>query len=67
MLTLTRRTEESVMIGSDIEIKVLKNDRDQVCLGFTAPKNVSIHRKEIYLRIQNQDFCKQQNKQVVGR
>lgn len=63
MLILTRKAEESVMIGNDIEIKVLKNDRGQVCLGFIAPKNISIHRKEIYLRIQNQVLCKH----VVGR
>lgn len=55
MLVLTRKKNEAVQIGDDIEIKVLEIDGDQVKLGIAAPKSVDIHRKEIYLDIQNQN------------
>lgn len=51
MLVLTRRTNESIMIGTDIELKVLSVDGEQVKLGILAPKHIDIHRKEIYLSI----------------
>ncbi|OGT88659.1 MAG: carbon storage regulator [Gammaproteobacteria bacterium RIFOXYB2_FULL_38_6] len=53
MLILTRRTNESVIIGDDIKITVLGTKGNQVRLGIEAPKNVSVHREEIYKRIQN--------------
>ncbi|GGH76720.1 carbon storage regulator [Pullulanibacillus pueri] len=52
MLILTRRSNEAITIGDDIEIEVLGIDGDQVKLGIKAPKQVEIHRKEIYLTIQ---------------
>ncbi|MFC4618551.1 carbon storage regulator CsrA [Camelliibacillus cellulosilyticus] len=52
MLVLTRKTNESLVIGSDIEIEILGVDGDQVKLGIRAPRHVDIHRKEIYLTIQ---------------
>lgn len=53
MLILTRRITESVVIGDDeIKITVLGIKGAQVRLGIVAPKNVSIHREEIYERIQ---------------
>ncbi|MCS0654736.1 carbon storage regulator CsrA [Cytobacillus firmus] len=55
MLVLTRRLKESIMIGDDIEISILSIDGDQVKLGISAPKNVDIHRKEIYLSIQQEN------------
>jgi carbon storage regulator len=55
MLVLTRKKNESIQIGEDIEIKVLAVEGDQVKLGITAPKSVDIHRKEIYLDIQKQN------------
>ena len=67
MLILTRKSEESVMIGKNIAIKVLKIDRNQVQLGFTAPKDVAIHRKEIYLRIEDQILNRQQNTLLESR
>lgn len=48
MLLLSRRRQQSVLIGDEIEIKVLKIDKSQVYLGIQAPKNVSIFRNEIY-------------------
>ncbi|MGG3804437.1 carbon storage regulator CsrA [Metabacillus fastidiosus] len=52
MLVLTRKTNEAIQIGDDIEITVLSISGDQVKLGINAPKNIEIHRKEIYLSIQ---------------
>ncbi|WP_264739632.1 carbon storage regulator CsrA [Cytobacillus firmus] len=55
MLVLTRRLKESIMIGDEIEISILSIEGDQVKLGISAPKNVDIHRKEIYLSIQQEN------------
>ncbi len=55
MLVLTRRLKESIMIGDDIEISILSIEGDQVKMGISAPKNVDIHRKEIYLSIQQEN------------
>ena len=55
MLVLTRRLKESIMVGDDIEISILSIEGDQVKLGISAPKNVDIHRKEIYLSIQQEN------------
>jgi carbon storage regulator len=51
MLALSRRINESIMIGNDIEITVLEVKGDQVKIGINAPKAVPIYRKEIYLQI----------------
>ncbi|SHF89182.1 carbon storage regulator CsrA [Ornithinibacillus halophilus] len=55
MLVLTRKQQQSIQIGEDIEIKVLAVDGDQVKLGIEAPKSVEIYRKEIFLEIQQQN------------
>ncbi|WP_373893380.1 carbon storage regulator CsrA [Virgibacillus natechei] len=55
MLVLTRKQNESIQIGEDIEIKVLGVEGDQIKLGIEAPKSVDIYRKEIYLDIQEQN------------
>ncbi|GGA67207.1 carbon storage regulator CsrA [Ornithinibacillus halotolerans] len=55
MLVLTRKLNEAIQIGDDIEIKVLAIEGDQIKLGIAAPKAVEIHRKEIYLEIQKQN------------
>jgi carbon storage regulator len=52
MLVLTRRKNESIQIGENIEIKVLGMEGDQVKLGIHAPKSIDIHRKEVYDAIQ---------------
>ena len=52
MLVLSRRTNESIMIGGDIEVTVLGVEGDNVKLGIRAPKEVDIYRQEIYLAIQ---------------
>lgn len=52
MLALSRKQDESIMIGSDIEITVLEVKGDQIKIGVKAPKSVPIYRKEIYTQIQ---------------
>lgn len=51
MLVLTRRTDESVIIGDTIAVTVLAIEGDHVRLGITAPKTVPIHRQEVYEQI----------------
>lgn len=58
MLVLTREIGESIMIGDDIEIMITDVrgcDTKKVRIGITAPKNVPVHRKEIYEAIQKQE------------
>lgn len=55
MLVLTRKRDEVIKIGNDIEIKVIGINGDQVKIGIEAPKHVEIHRKEIYLSIQEEN------------
>jgi carbon storage regulator len=52
MLVLTRKLQEAIKIGNDIEITVLAVEGDQVKLGISAPRNIEIHRKEIFISIQ---------------
>jgi len=52
MLALTRKKGESIMIGDTIEVVVLGVTNEQVRLGIIAPKNIPVHRKEIYEQIQ---------------
>ena len=55
MLALARKSNESIMLGNDIEITVLEIKGDQVKLGIKAPNSVPIYRKEIYLQIQEEN------------
>ncbi|WP_342473034.1 carbon storage regulator CsrA [Metasolibacillus sp. FSL H7-0170] len=55
MLVLSRKTGESIMIGDQIEVKVLSVDGDQVKLGIVAPKSVKVHRSEVFESIQEQN------------
>ena len=55
MLVLTRKLEESVMIGDEIEVRVLGIHGDQVRLGFSAPRNIAVFRKEVFVAIQEEN------------
>lgn len=54
MLILNRNINGSVMIGDDIVVTVLDVQGNQVKIGVTAPKDIAVHREEIYLRIQKE-------------
>lgn len=49
MLVLTRRVSESIVIGQDIVVTVLDGRGDQVRIGVTAPRDVDVHRQEVFL------------------
>lgn len=55
MLALTRKKGESLIINSNIEITVLEIRGDQIKLGISAPKEVPVYRKEVYLQIQQEN------------
>lgn len=66
MLILTRKAGESITIGDDIEVQVIEIKGKQVRLGITTPKELAIHRKEVFERIQKEiewghDYGKQQS------
>ena len=54
MLILTRRVGETVVIGEEISVTVLGVKGNQIRLGINAPRDVSVHRQEIFDRIQNE-------------
>lgn len=64
MLALTRKKGSSIMIGNDIEITVLGIQGEQVKLGIVAPKNISVHRKEVFLQIQKENSEAAQNSNI---
>lgn len=53
MLALSRKINESIIIGNEIELTVLEVKGDQVKIGISAPKSVPIYRKELYLQIKD--------------
>ena len=54
MLVLSRQRDESIIIGDDIEITIVDVRGDKVRLGINAPREISVHRKEIYDAIQRE-------------
>lgn len=60
MLVLTRKTNQSIMIGDDIEVSVLAVSRDKIRLGITAPRDVPVFRKEVYLSIKEEQMSDDQ-------
>ena len=60
MLALSRKINESIVLGNNIEVTILEIKGDQVKIGINAPKSVPIYRKEIYLQIQ------QSNQEAAG-
>ncbi|MEY8303839.1 carbon storage regulator CsrA [Anaerosalibacter bizertensis] len=55
MLILTRKKDESIVIGDNVEVKVLEINDGKVKLGIEAPKNIDIIRKELYENIQEEN------------
>jgi len=61
MLVLTRKKDQSIMIGDDIEIKIVAVDGDQIKIGIDAPRHIDVHREEVY------DAIRQANNQAVAK
>jgi carbon storage regulator len=55
MLALTRKKGEALVINNNIEVTIIEIRGDQIKLGITAPKDVPIYRKEVYLQIQKEN------------
>ncbi len=66
MLILTRRAGETVMVGNDITITVLGVKGNQVRIGINAPKDVAVHREEIYERIQSEKNAQESGQAESG-
>lgn len=55
MLVLTRKVNQAIKIGDDIEVSILAIEGDQIKLGIDAPKSIEVHRKEVFDAIQLQN------------
>ncbi len=66
MLVLSRQKDESIMIGDDVEITIVDVRGDKVRLGINAPRNIAVHRKEIYNAIQNEKENHEQHAHTAG-
>ena len=63
MLVLSRQKDESIMIGDNVEITIVDVRGDKVRLGITAPKDISVHRREVYDAIQREKNEKKEKSQ----
>ncbi len=66
MLVLSRKKNESIIIGDNIEIVVVDVKGEQVKIGIKAPREVSVHRAEVYEEIQNENLAASNVKKVSG-
>ena len=70
MLALSRKTNESIVIGNDVEISILEIKGDQVKIGINAPKNVPVFRKEIFMQIQEENknaVAQEQSREAIEK
>ncbi|SCY86841.1 carbon storage regulator CsrA [Alkaliphilus peptidifermentans] len=67
MLVLTRKIDESIVLGNNIEVKVLGIEEGKVKIGISAPKDIEIYRKEIYLEIQEENKTASGQKQNLDQ
>lgn len=67
MLALSRKKNEALVINNNVEVTILDIKGDQVKVGITAPKDVPVYRKEVYLQIQeaNKDAVKSENLEAL--
>jgi carbon storage regulator len=66
MLVLTRKTNQSIMIGDEIEVSVLAVSGDKVRVGISAPRDVPVFRKEVYLAIQEERVASPAREAAAG-
>jgi carbon storage regulator len=64
MLVLSRQKDESIIIGDDVEVIIVDVRGDKVRLGITAPKNITVHRREVYEAIQREKKEKEAREQA---
>jgi carbon storage regulator len=67
MLVLSRQKDESIMIGDDVEITIVDVRGDKVRLGIVAPREVPVHRREVYEAIQRENEEKKQKQEEEGK
>lgn len=66
MLLLTRKNDESIYIGDDIQITILEVKGNQVRIGINAPKDIDVHREEVYRRIETQNSSNSSHKSTLS-
>jgi carbon storage regulator len=64
MLVLSRQKDESIIIGDDVEVTIVDVRGDKVRLGISAPKSITVHRKEVYEAIQREKAEKAEKKEA---
>lgn len=67
MLVLKRKTGEAIQIGDDIELTILAIEGDQIKIGIKAPRQVDIHRKEVYLSLQEENTEASRSTGLIGQ
>lgn len=66
MLVLSRKIEESIMIGDDIEVRIVDVNGRTVKLGIDAPRDIAVHRKEVYEAIKSENLEAVQQENIVS-
>ena len=66
MLTLSRKKNEAIIVNNNVEITILEVKGDQVKVGITAPKEVPVYRKEVYLQIQKENEEAMSSNNLIG-